>query len=95
MNLSVFQNVMKDITTTPNGDYDPARVVGYGVVVLGALVFFGCTIYLAVVKQEFDGANYAIGMAGVAASIAAAAGGVYMKKTDEIPYDPEKTPAAK
>lgn len=75
--------------------FDPARVIGYGTVVLGALVFFFCVIYIAVVKQEFDASAYAIGMTGIAASIAAAAGGVYMKKTDEIPYDPDKTPAAK
>ena len=91
---SLFKRVLRDSFTTPNGDFEPARIVGYGVTILGALVFFFCTVYMVVKTQAFDAAQYAIGLGGVAATLAAAAAGVYIKKSDEIPYDPtaNKTP---
>lgn len=86
--MAVFKQAMKEMSTSSAGDYDPARVIGYGTATIGALVFFGCTIYTVILKGEFDGSNYAIGLAGVATAIGAAAGGVLLKKGAEAPYVP-------
>lgn len=93
MSIDTLKTALKDSCTTPNGDYDPARIVGYGMSVVGAAVFFFCTIYIVIKTGEFDATNYAIGLGALATVIVSAAGGVVLKKSDEIPYTNKGEPA--
>lgn len=86
---SVLSTVFKDISTTPAGYYDPARVVGYGTTVLGTLVFYFCILWQLIVKGEFNGTDFAVGMAGISTAVTASAAGVFFKRKDEIPYQAE------
>ncbi len=82
------KRVVEDCMTSANGDFDPARVIGYGVVVIGALVFFGLTIYNTIINRTFDGGDFAAGLSSVSAAVVAAGAGVWLKKDTEIPYTP-------
>jgi hypothetical protein len=82
--VELFKRVLKDITTTPAGDYDPARIIGYGIVVLGGIEFLVLTAWVTIQKGTFDGAQFSLGLTGVAGAIAAAAAGVYIKKSAEV-----------
>lgn len=75
--------LLRESLTASSGEYDPARVFGYGIVVLGALVFFGLTIYVTIRNGTFDGTSYAVGLGGVASTLISAAGGVWIKRTAE------------
>lgn len=78
------KKVFKDCLTGINGkDYDPARVVGYAVVIIGAVVFIGLSIYDTIINKKFDYTGYATGLAGVGVTITAAAAGVWFKKDTE------------
>lgn len=88
--MSTFKRVLSDMSTSQNGDYDPARVVGYGVAVLGALVFLSLTVYTTLQTKAFDASAFAVGLCGVSATVAAAAGGVFFKRSTEIPVPPAK-----
>ena len=78
-----FIKILKECATATSGEYDPARVVGYGITVLGAFVFYGLTIYVTIQHTVFDGANFAIGIGGISASLTASAAGVWIKRTAE------------
>lgn len=80
----LFKRVIKDCLTGKNGsDYDPARVIGYGVVVMGSVVFIFLAIYDTFMNKKFDYNGYAAGISGIGLSLAAAAAGVWMKKDTE------------
>lgn len=84
--LNLFNKVIKDCATAQNGeDYDPARIVGYGVVVLGGLLFLVLTVWSTFHTGKFDGVQFSIGLTGVSGAIAAAAAGVWLKKSTEVP----------
>lgn len=83
--VATIKTVIKDCMTSANGDYDPARVIGYGVVVLGALEFLILFAYTTLKHGVFDAAQFTIGLSGVSGALAAAAAGVWLKKTTEIP----------
>ena len=78
-----LKKVLKDSLTNSVGDYDPARVAGYLVVILGGLAFIGLSIYDTIVNKKFNYEGYAIGLSGVAVTIAGAAAGVWIKKGAE------------
>ncbi len=78
-----LRKLARDCLTSANGDYDPARVVGYGIVLWGALQFFLLTLYFAIRDGKFDGVTYAAGLAAISATGLAAAAGVYIKKSTE------------
>lgn len=80
----VTKRVIKDISTSAGGDFDPARVIGYGVVFLGSIEFLVLTAYTTFKSGVFDGTQYAIGLTGISGALAAAAAGVWLKKTTEI-----------
>jgi hypothetical protein len=90
--MSTFKRVVSDMSTSQNGDYDPARVVGYGVSVLGALVFLALTVYVTVLTKAFDASAFAIGLLGISTTVAAAAGGVFIKRSTEVPLSPTAPP---
>lgn len=91
----VISKVINDCFTSANGDYDPARVAGYGIVVLGGLVYIGLEIFVVVTTRQFNEINFATGLAGIGAALIAAAGGVWIKKSTEIPLkeDPPQPPS--
>lgn len=91
MAFEKIKRVINDCATSANGDYDPARVIGYGFVVLGGLFFLGLTTYDTVVKQSFDSAGFASGLLAISGAIVAAGAGVWLKKDTEIPPK-EQTP---
>lgn len=82
---AVVSKVVSDCFTSANGDYDPARVAGYGIVVLGGFVYLGCEIFMVVTTHQFDEIKFATGLAGIGTALMAAAGGVWIKKSTEIP----------
>lgn len=79
----LLARVTSDISTTSAGDFDPARIIGYGITILGGLIFCGLTIYDTMINSKFDYDGFAIGLAGVSATIAAAAAGVWIKRSTE------------
>lgn len=84
--IELIKKVIKDCSTGPNGeDYDPARVVGYGIVALGGIQFLVLTAWVTFQTGKFDGVQFSIGLTGVSGAIAAAAAGVWLKKTTEAP----------
>lgn len=91
--MSFFKEVRKlvfDCLTNTHGNYDPARVVGYIVVVLASLEFMVLSAYVTIKDGKFDGSMYAIGLASISTALIAAAAGVWMKKSTEMP-SPTKT----
>lgn len=82
--LDLFNKVIKDCATGPNGlDYDPARVIGYGIVALGGVQFLILTAWTTIESGTFDGVQFSLGLTGVSGAIAAAAAGVWIKKSTE------------
>lgn len=86
---SIFRKAIHDMATGPDGEsYDPARLIGYGFVLVAANVWLGATIYEIWKTGHFDGTNFAISLAGVAAALMSAAGGVAFKSSTEPPASP-------
>lgn len=81
----VFSKVLSDCMTSQAGDYDPARVFGYGITFLGGLVFLCLSVWIAIKDGKFDGLQFAGGLAAVSASIATAGAGVWLKRSTENP----------
>ena len=88
-----IKRVVSDCATSANGDYDPARVIGYGFVVLGGLFFLGLTVYDTVVKQSFDSGGFASGLLAISGAIVAAGAGVWLKKDTEVPLKEDEPPS--
>lgn len=86
-----IKRVFRDCSTSSNGDYDPARVVGYGFTTVGCFVFLALTVYDTIQKKSFDAVGFAAGLAGVSSTLAAAAAGVRIKDSTEV--KPDATPA--
>lgn len=82
---TVAATVMKDISTTSSGDYDIARVAGYGVTVLGAVVFLGLSIYDTWANQKFNYEGFSLALTAISIAITGAAAGVWIKKGAERP----------
>lgn len=93
---SLFHRVITDMTTTPNMDFDPARVIGYGFALLVGIVFLVLEVWYSFKSGQFNAGEYAAGSASVSMSIVAASAGVLIKKNAEIqPALPQFTePAA-
>ncbi len=90
--FAILRRVLGDCFTSPNGDFDPARVFGYGFVVAAATVFLVLTVYETLTKGVFETEKFSLGVAAIASSIAAVAAGVLIKKSTEVPLDTtEKT----
>jgi hypothetical protein len=84
--MGIFQEVRKlvhDCLTSANGDYDPARVVGYLVVVFGALEFLALSAYVTIKDGKFDSMQYSAGLVAIAGVLVAAAAGVWLKRATE------------
>jgi hypothetical protein len=82
--MSLFRKVVNDVCTGIDGvSVDPARLIGYGFVLVAANVWLGATVYEIWKTGHFDGTNFAISLAGVATALMAAAGGVAFKSSTE------------
>lgn len=84
--MSLYQEIKKLVhqcLTNPQGLYDPARVAGYGIVVLGGLQYLILSAYIVIKDGKFDGLSFATGLAAIGAALMAAAGGVWIKKSSE------------
>jgi len=82
--LSILRKVISDCLTSAYGDFDPARVVGYLIAAGGGIEFLALEAYATVRNGNFDGVQFAAGLSGVAAVIAGAAAGVWIKRSSEI-----------
>jgi hypothetical protein len=83
--FQLFKRVLSDCTTSANGDFDPARVVGYSMVLLTYLVWLTVTIYFVVTTGKFDSVAFCRDAATLSTMIFAAAAGVWIKKDTEVP----------
>lgn len=82
--MSLVKKVIKDCATGLNGeDYDPARVIGYGIIVVGSLIFLGLSIYDTIKTGKFDYAGFATGFGSIGLTLASAGAGVWFKKDTE------------
>lgn len=82
--MSVVKKVLKDCSTGINGnDYDPARVIGYGINALGGLVFICLAIFDTFQNNKFNYEGFAMGLTGIAFGLTGAAAGVALKKSTE------------
>lgn len=84
MNIS---GIIKHLATGPDGvTYDPARVIGYGSVVIGFGVFIFNSLWSVISTNEFDAQSYGIGLGAVFAGIMAIGIGVGAKaNTEPVP----------
>lgn len=79
--------VFADAFSSQSGDYDPARLIGYGFVALAGLVFLGLFIFVTVVNKSFDTTAFLSGVGVITGATLGAAGGVMMKAKTENPVD--------
>lgn len=86
--MSFIRNICSDVFTSMNGDIDPARLFGYGFVLLGGIEFLAMTTYMAIKTGHFDAINFSTGLVGISGALLAAAAGVYIKKSTEVPLSP-------
>jgi hypothetical protein len=85
--FNLLKLVLKDVFTSANGDYDPARLWGYGFTILGGTQFLVSFAWVTYKTQTFDAVNFAAGLVGISGSLVAAAAGVYIKRNAEVPLD--------
>lgn len=91
----VFSKVLSDCLTSQAGDYDPARVFGYGIVFLGGLVYLFLSIWMAIKEGKFNGLEFAGGLVAISGAMTTAAAGVYLKRaTENLPTTTEAKPPA-
>lgn len=71
-----------------NGDYDPARLIGYGFVLLCGFVFIALTIYDTLKNHQFNSLAFSTGCVAISGQALAAAWGVKLKQNSEVPIPP-------
>lgn len=71
-----------------NGDYDPARLIGYGFVLLCGFVFIALTIYDTLKNHAFNSLAFSTGCVAISGQALAAAWGVKLKQNSEVPMPP-------
>ena len=79
--------VLADAFSSWSGDYDPARLIGYGFVALAGLVFLGLFVYVTIIKKNLDIGVFVAGVGVITGATIGAAGGVLMKAKTENPVD--------
>lgn len=89
--FKLIKRVFADCGQSENGDYDPARVFGYGFVVLSGTVFLGLTIYETMTTSVFNTEKFSMGVVAISSAIAGAAAGVFIKRSTEIPLSVSST----
>lgn len=89
---AVIAKACGDMFANWNGDIDPARLVGYGWVLLFGMVFIALSIYDTLKHQSFNSIAFATGGVAIAGQILAAAWGVRLKQNSEVPMPPPSVP---
>lgn len=84
----VIAKATGDMFQNWNGDYDPARLIGYGFVLLCGLVFIGLTIYDTLRNHAFNSMAFSGGCVAISGQALAAAWGVKIKQNSETPMPP-------
>jgi hypothetical protein len=82
--MSELGKMVKDCMTSANGDYDPARVVGYLIAVLAVIVFMIGMVVNMLVQHQFDVDAFFKGVVGLSALVTSVAGGVRIKSSTEV-----------
>lgn len=82
--------VCEDLFCSWNGDVDPARFFGYGFVMIGGMVFIVLSIYDTIKHQTFNSLAFSGGLVAIAGAVTAAAAGVKIKESSEIPMPTEE-----
>lgn len=81
-----------DMFTNWNGDVDPARLVGYGFVMLGGFQFLALSLYDTLKNHAFNYMGFSTGLVAISGAITAAAAGVRWKQGSEAPMPPPGSP---
>ncbi len=84
--MHLFVKIFTDCTQNQNSEYDPARLIGYGFVLLGGLQFLISEAWITYHTKTFDTSNFSMGLAAISGAICAAAVGVRVKNIAEIPF---------
>lgn len=91
---NLFKRVCREVFTSSADEFDPARVFGYGFVLVGGTVFIVLSIYDTMKNGKFDYINYSAGIAAISAALVSAAAGVVIKRTSEKDPNPPPPPPA-
>jgi hypothetical protein len=88
MLYSFIAKICGDMFTNWNGDVDPARLIGYLIVIIFAVLFIWLTILDTFWHHSFNSMAFSTGAGVIAVQLLAAAGGVRIKQSSEIPLPP-------
>lgn len=89
---ALIKKTFGDMFTNWNGDVDPARLVGYGFVMLGGLEFLGLSLYDTLKNHAFNYIGFSTGLVAISGAITAASAGVRWKQMSEAPMPPAGDP---
>lgn len=90
--FKTLSTVTKQSLTNANGEYDPARVIGYFTASLGVLTYLFLSGYVIITTGKMDFISWGLGFTGVSGSCLAAAWGVNIKLSSEGPIVPPAPP---
>lgn len=85
---AIIAKATGDMFQNWNGDYDPARLIGYGFVLLCGIVFIGLSIYDTIKNHAFNSLAFSTGCVAISGQALAAAWGVRIKQNAEVPMPP-------
>lgn len=88
-----IRKILHEVFTSSSGEYDPARLWGYGFVILGGTQFLVSEAYILITTGQFNAVEYATGLAAISTALVAAAAGVWIKRKAEKGEEPGETPA--
>lgn len=86
------RKILREVFTSSSGEYDPARLWGYGFCILGGTQYLITSAYVVITTGQFDPVAYATGLAGISTALVAAAAGVWIKRTAEKGEEPKEPP---
>lgn len=89
MILGFISKVCGDMFTNWNGDVDPARLIPYLFCALCGMMFLWLTYLDTIWKHEFNSMAFSAGAVAIGGQFVAAAVGVRIKQSSEIPMPPE------
>ena len=89
---NLIKRVCREVFTSSADEFDPARVFGYGFVLIGGTVFIVLSVYDTMKNGKFDYINYSAGIAAISAALVSAAAGVVIKRTSEKDANPPPPP---
>jgi hypothetical protein len=89
--MKLLHRVLKDLSTGVDGEtYDPGRVVGYSLCILGVVGFIFCETWTAMHGTAFSAEGFGIGFGALMTSFLSVAGGLKLKESMEPVEQKEK-----